>query len=762
MGRGASAYESSRRCSTARGAGPTCSWSRICTGPTRRRSTCAAPREKGRAARCARWHLRDDELDREHPLRTRAGSDRDEAGRGRASVAPLSRSAVTILRRLGGVDPEELHRKTSGNAFFVTEDAGRGGGPSRTPSRRGSRPRRRDSTPPAESGARCCRGRPARAEPWLLDALVGESIDGLDECVARGCCYGRTTESRSDTSSPASRSRARSSRSGGSPSIGTTLGARGEPPGERSRTWLASRMHAGAAGDVDAVIEVRARRGSTRVGAGAHREAATLFARALRYRVTSSSRRAGRAPPQARDECYLTDRADEAMRHSRARCLLPRAWDRLARATRCARSRRSSGARAGDVRHDHRRRGASRSSSSFRPDPSSARAYTDQAFLSMRRVDREAAESGARRAFELAMRSTIADVCGAALPLRLRPSATAELAERGRGGASRATQLALALGGRRAPIVRRRRPRLRARPSRTATSTATTCFGCTFWPARPYAISNEGVGRRRRAATLVLGERAVSTLPRTVARVVLALVRARRGDPDVLPLTRRGVSPRGPDAESSARWHRSPRPEPRPRGCRETSERSATPPTPLEIAVRVGGSPEPLGLEARAGSSTSAGCLRRSRTRWSSPGNHTCGRSRWAELGRPYEAALAPRPRSSDEELDVAGRAEARRWAHRRPRRIVARRLRERGARGIPRGPRALDAGKSGQPDTTRARRARLSPTASGTPTSPSGSSSRARTVDHHVSTILRKLGDRTPRRGCRRRPDRLELLQDR
>jgi DNA-binding CsgD family transcriptional regulator len=63
---------------------------------------------------------RDDEVGPRHPLRVVLG-DLATSGAARLTLRPLSREAVRTLAAGSGRDPHELHRRTGGNPFFVTE-----------------------------------------------------------------------------------------------------------------------------------------------------------------------------------------------------------------------------------------------------------------------------------------------------------------------------------------------------------------------------------------------------------------------------------------------------------------------------------------------------------------------------------------------------------------------------------------------------------------------------------------------------------------
>jgi DNA-binding CsgD family transcriptional regulator len=115
----------------------------------------------------------------------------------------------------------------------------------------------------------------------------------------------------------------------------------------------------------------------------------------------------------------------------------------------------------------------------------------------------------------------------------------------------------------------------------------------------------------------------------------------------------------------------------------------------------------------------------------------------WTQLGCRYEAALAL-AWADDDTLLMRAHGSLQQLGARAAARVVARRLRERGVRGLPRGPRAatrdnpaglttrelevLQLLADGQTNPTIAERLYLSP----------------RTIDHHVSSLLRKLDSHT------------------
>jgi DNA-binding CsgD family transcriptional regulator len=116
---------------------------------------------------------------------------------------------------------------------------------------------------------------------------------------------------------------------------------------------------------------------------------------------------------------------------------------------------------------------------------------------------------------------------------------------------------------------------------------------------------------------------------------------------------------------------------------------------------------------------------------------------RWRKIGCPYEAALALVDADEDAALQQA-LEELNRLGARPAAAIVARRLRERGARGVPRGPRSVT--RQNPAGLTERELEVLVLIVEGLRNAQIADRLvvSTRTVDHHVSAILRKLNART------------------
>jgi len=129
--------------------------------------------------------LRDDEVGPSHPLRAVLG---DLATQGAIRIAParLSLAAVGALAAGSTLDVAEVHRRTGGNPFFVTEvlAAGRVEVPATVRDAVLARAARLRPSARAILDAAAVAG--PRIEPWLLEDVVAAESRSIDECLASG------------------------------------------------------------------------------------------------------------------------------------------------------------------------------------------------------------------------------------------------------------------------------------------------------------------------------------------------------------------------------------------------------------------------------------------------------------------------------------------------------------------------------------------------------------------------------------------------
>jgi tetratricopeptide (TPR) repeat protein len=194
-------------------------------------------------------------------------------------LEPLSRAGVARLASTTGVDAQELHRITAGNPFYVHEvlDAGLSRIPISVRDAVRARVAQLD-----ERGRRALQVAAilgVRAEPWLLAAVAGEDILGIDDCLRCGLL------TKADGIAFA-HELTRMVVLEDVPVIhGIALHRRALAALEQAGVGDAARLayHAEGAAERDAVLRHASAAGHRALAAGSHREAIAQFERALRF-----------------------------------------------------------------------------------------------------------------------------------------------------------------------------------------------------------------------------------------------------------------------------------------------------------------------------------------------------------------------------------------------------------------------------------------------------------------------------------------------
>jgi DNA-binding CsgD family transcriptional regulator/tetratricopeptide (TPR) repeat protein len=260
--------------------------------------------------------FRDDELERSHPLRIVIG-ELPRATATRLSLAPLSAEAVARLAEGHALDPARLHRQTAGNPFFVTEALAAGGVSLPDTVRDAVLARAARLEPGARELLDAVAVVPSHAELWLLEALVAGDLAHLERCLASGMLHvtGSAVAFRHEIARVAIQDVLPPDRALRLHRAAVT--ALADPP--RGRADLARLAHhAEAAGDGEAVLSYAADAAERAAVLGAHREAAAQFARVLRFADGLTAERRAQLLGRRAYECYLTGAIDQAIAARRA------------------------------------------------------------------------------------------------------------------------------------------------------------------------------------------------------------------------------------------------------------------------------------------------------------------------------------------------------------------------------------------------------------------------------------------------------------
>jgi tetratricopeptide (TPR) repeat protein len=230
--------------------------------------------------------FRSDELVPTHPLRAVLG-DLATTCALRLAPPPLSLAAVRSLCGERDVDATELHRRTGGNPFFVTEvlAAGEHGVPATVQDAVLARAARLSPSARAVLDAAAVAG--PRIEPWLLQELTAAEIKSIDECLATGVLRADETSYsfRHEVARQAVLQALTPTRSMSLHRL--VLQALLSASAAGAARWV---HHADGAGDAEAVrrwAPVAARQAAAH---GAHRQAAEHLAVALKHTETDGER----------------------------------------------------------------------------------------------------------------------------------------------------------------------------------------------------------------------------------------------------------------------------------------------------------------------------------------------------------------------------------------------------------------------------------------------------------------------------------------
>ncbi|HEV2476600.1 MAG TPA: LuxR C-terminal-related transcriptional regulator [Candidatus Dormibacteraeota bacterium] len=716
---------------------------------------------------------RDDGLSRDHPLRAFLGETPRIDSVVRITLDPLSPTAVRKLASPHRVDPEELYRKTGGNPFFVTEVLASAGNAIPGNVRDAVLARASRLSTRARALLDAVAVMPLHAELAVLDAVSQDAFGALGECLDAGMLSRRNG---------AVTFRHQLARLAIEESIApdrtmhlhrqTLRALTTSPHAAMDPARLAH--HAAGAEDAAALLRFGREAGRRASALGAHREAAAQFSRTLTVAASLPERDHAELLEEYADECLHVSRVDDAMvAQERAVELFRDAGDPLHEAVGLCRLGRfyMCGVRGSEARAPINR--AVEILETLPPGRELAFAHARLVMFHVNMGELKSAMYAARRAIELAEQLNDDEL----LLYNLNSLGSLELLMGDAAGAEklmRSLEMADELGldeevGRAylnwasAAVDARAYDGLLDLISRGCDYCSQ--HGLELWrmwlltsQARALLDHGDWSGAADAADEVLHGER--GQLPRISALPTLGLVRARRGDPHVWPVLDEAMAMAKRDgqlqfeapiavARAEAAWL-----EGRPGAVREETDAAMRKATAQDAWWYLG---ELTCWRRRIGVEDLPHPKLPERYTAELQGDFERAAQLWTALGCEYDAAMAMAA-SDDEALLKHALVKLQRLGARPAAAIVARKLRAAGVTSVSRGPRAttqrnpalltnrelevLGLIAGGMRNAEIAGRLFLAP----------------KTVDHHVSAILRKLSV-TNRAEAAREASRFGLL---
>lgn len=252
---------------------------------------------------------RDDEVGPRHPLRLVIG-ELPRSNVRRLHISALSESAVAKLACRAGRPAEGLHAATGGNPFFLTEVLAAHAEAVPVTVRDAVLARALRLTPAAREVAELVSIIPGRTESWLLEQAVQPDEAGIEGCLGIGMVRGpdgslafrhELARRALEDTIPQNRQQELHSK---------VLAILGQRPGV-SPARLAH--HADRTRSAQDVLRFAGAAAAQAAAVGSHREAASHYRLALRYAGGLPPAERARLHEQLSYECYLTDQIEPAI-----------------------------------------------------------------------------------------------------------------------------------------------------------------------------------------------------------------------------------------------------------------------------------------------------------------------------------------------------------------------------------------------------------------------------------------------------------------